>query len=108
MSETGEVLGSYVDVFGNEKAIDPQTRQALERAFNRDCRDYDVTFGNMQLALNAEDPGYATVTVRTIYTCQPRTAQAAQPQAIQELFVLRKLGEGWLIDSAGTMDAGRR
>jgi (1->4)-alpha-D-glucan 1-alpha-D-glucosylmutase len=32
MSEAGEVLGSYVDVFGNEKAIDPQTRGALERA----------------------------------------------------------------------------
>lgn len=85
-----------------------ESRQALERAFNRDCRDYDVTFGNMQLALNAEDPTYATVTVRTVYTCQPKTAQAAQPQAVQELFVLRKLGEGWLIDSAGTMDAGRR
>ena len=35
MSESGEVLGSYVDVFGNEKAIDPQTRQALERALGR-------------------------------------------------------------------------
>jgi (1->4)-alpha-D-glucan 1-alpha-D-glucosylmutase len=32
MSEAGEVLGSYVDVFGNEKPIDPQTRDALERA----------------------------------------------------------------------------
>jgi eukaryotic-like serine/threonine-protein kinase len=85
-----------------------ETRQALDRAFSRDCRDYDVTFGNMQLALNADDPTYATVTVRTVYTCQPRTAQAAQPQAVQELFVLRKLGEGWLIDSAGTMDSARR
>ncbi len=84
-----------------------ETRQALERAFSRDCRDYDVTFGNMQLALNGDDPSYATVTVRTIYTCQPKTAQAAQPQAVQELFVMRKLGEGWLIDSAGTMDAAR-
>jgi hypothetical protein len=85
-----------------------ETRQALDRAFSRDCRDYDVTFGNMQLALNADDPTYATVTVRAVYTCQPRTAQAAQPQAVQELFVLRKLGEGWLIDSAGTMDTARR
>jgi serine/threonine-protein kinase len=85
-----------------------ETRQALDRAFSRDCRDYDVTFGNMQLALNADDPTYATVTVRTVYTCQPRTAQAAQPQAVQELFVLRKLGDGWLIDTAGTMDSARR
>jgi (1->4)-alpha-D-glucan 1-alpha-D-glucosylmutase len=35
MSESGEVLGSYVDVFGNEKAIDPDTRQALERALGK-------------------------------------------------------------------------
>ena len=85
-----------------------ESRQALERAFSRDCRDYDVTFGNLQLALNAEDPTYATVTVRSVYTCQPKTAQAAQPQAVQDVFVLRKLGDGWLIDSIGTMDAGRR
>jgi predicted Ser/Thr protein kinase len=85
-----------------------ESRQALERAFGRDCRDYDVTFGNLQLALNADDPTYATVTVRSIYTCQPKTAQAAQPQAVQDVFVMRKLGEGWLIDSIGTLDAGRR
>jgi serine/threonine protein kinase len=85
-----------------------ESRQALERAFGRDCRDYDVTFGNLQLALNADDPTYATVTVRSVYTCQPKTAQAAQPQAVQDVFILRKLGDGWLIDSIGTMEAGRR
>jgi hypothetical protein len=89
-------------------SVPRETRQALDRAFSRDCRDYDVTFGNMQLALNADDPTYATVTVRTVYTCQPRTAQAARPEAVQELFVLRKLGDGWLIDTAGTMDSARR
>ena len=76
-----------------------ESRQALERAFGRDCRDYDVTFGNIELALSPEDPTYATVTVRSIYTCQPKTAQAAQPQVVQDFFVLRKLGDGWLIDS---------
>ncbi len=76
-----------------------ESRQKLERTFSRDCRDYDVTFGNMVLALNPEDPTYATVTVRSLYTCQPKTAQAAQPQAVQDFFVLRKLGDGWLIDS---------
>jgi serine/threonine-protein kinase len=89
-------------------SIPRETRQALDRAFTRDCRDYDVTFGNMLLALNADDPTYATVTVRSTYTCQPKGAQAAQPQSIQELFVLRKLGDGWLIDSAGVMDTNRR
>jgi hypothetical protein len=85
-----------------------ESRQGLERAFTRDCRDYDATFGNMQLALNKDDPTYATVTVRTTYTCQPKTAQPAQPQSVQELFVLRKLGDGWLIESAGTMDTTPR
>jgi serine/threonine-protein kinase len=85
-----------------------ESRQALERAFSRDCRDYDVTFGNLQLALNADDPTYATVTVRSVYTCQPKTAQAAQPQAVQDVFVMRKLGDGWLIDSIGTMNAGKK
>jgi hypothetical protein len=89
-------------------SIPRETRQALDRAFTRDCRDYDVTFGNMQLALNADDPSYATVTVRSTYTCQPKGAQAAQPQSMQELFVLRKLGDGWLIDSLGVMDTNRR
>jgi hypothetical protein len=87
-------------------SIPRETRQRLERTFNRDCRDYDVTFGNMQPALN-DDPTYATVTVRTTYTCQPKGAQAAQQASVQELFVLRKLGDAWLIESAGTMDAPR-
>jgi len=87
-------------------SIPRETRQRLERTFTRDCRDYDVTFGNMQPALN-DDPTYATVTVRTTYTCQPKGAQAAQQASVQELFVLRKLGDAWLIESAGTMDAPR-
>ena len=85
-----------------------ETRQRLERAFSRDCRDYDVTFGNMQLALDADNPTLATVTVRTVYTCQPKGAQGPQSQAVQDVFAMRKLGDGWLIDSAGTMDAARR
>jgi serine/threonine protein kinase len=87
-------------------SIPRETRQRLERTFTRDCRDYDVTFGNMQPALN-DDPTYATVTVRTTYSCQPKGAQAAQQASVQELFVLRKLGDAWLIESAGTMDAPR-
>ena len=27
-----EILESYVDVFGNERTIDPQTRRALEKS----------------------------------------------------------------------------
>jgi hypothetical protein len=84
-----------------------EDRQKLERAF-RDCRDFDVTFGNMQMALDAEEPTLATVTVRSVYTCQPKTAQAAQPQAVQDVFAMRKLGDGWLIDTTGMMNDRRR
>jgi (1->4)-alpha-D-glucan 1-alpha-D-glucosylmutase len=38
MSESSEVLASYVDVFGNERAIDPGTRLALERALGTQKR----------------------------------------------------------------------
>jgi serine/threonine-protein kinase len=84
-----------------------ETGQRLDRQF-RDCRDYDVTFGNMQLSFSPDDPTSATVTVRTTYTCQPRTGQSAQPQAVQDIFLLRKVAGEWLIDSAGMMDTAKR
>jgi hypothetical protein len=93
-----------LDVF---PSLPREDRQKLERAF-RDCRDFDVSFGNMQMALDAADPTLATVTVRSVYTCQPKTAQAAQPQAVQDVFAMRKIEDGWLIDSTGMMNAGRR
>jgi serine/threonine protein kinase len=85
-----------------------ETGQQLDRAFRRDCRAYDVTFLNPQVSLVADDPTAATVTVRTTYTCQPKSAQAAQPQTVQDVFQLRKVSGEWLIDSAGTMDTNRR
>lgn len=84
-----------------------ETGQRLDRQF-RDCRDYDVTFGNMQLSFSPDDPTSATVTVRTTYTCQPRTGQGAQPQSVQDVFLLRKVGGEWLIDNAGMMDTAKR
>ena len=50
----------------------------------------------------------ATVTVRTTYQCQPKTGQAPEPQAVQDIFMLRKVGGEWLIDSTGMMDNARR
>jgi predicted Ser/Thr protein kinase len=84
-----------------------ETGQRLDKNF-RDCRAYDVTFGNMQVALAADDPTAATVTVRTTYQCQPKTGQAPEPQAVQDIFILRKVGGEWLIDSTGMMDTARR
>jgi eukaryotic-like serine/threonine-protein kinase len=88
-------------------SLDRDVRQALDKQFKA-CRDFDVTFGNMQLALSSDDPSSATVTVRTVYTCQPDTKQAAQPQAVQDVFVLRKVGDEWLIDSMGLMGTPKR
>jgi hypothetical protein len=111
-----QVLGEYQSAYRDRNVksllkiyptLPRETRQSLEKMFSRDCRDVDVTFGNPQLALNAEDPTYATVTVRSTYTCQPKSAQQAIPSSMQEVFALRKLGDGWLIESAGAMDARR-
>ena len=84
-----------------------ETGQRLDRQF-RSCRAYDVSFLNVQVALAADDSTAATVTTRTNYTCQPNTGQAPEPQAVQDVFVLRKVGGEWLIESAGMMDTARR
>jgi formylglycine-generating enzyme required for sulfatase activity len=81
--------------------------QSLDRQF-RACRAFDVTFGNMQVALEVDDPTAATVRVRTTYTCQPPTSQARQSQTVEDVFVLRKVGGGWLIDRTGRMDSAVR
>jgi len=82
-----------------------ERKQAIERSF-KDCRDYDVEFTNFRMSLS-DDPSFASVRVRTTYTCQPRTGQSAQPQTIEEVFELEKVDSAWLIESAGTMNSGR-
>ena len=84
-----------------------ETGQKLDRSFN-DCRAYEVSFLNPQVALAPDDPTSATVNVRSTYTCQPRSRQPAQPASVQDVFLLRKLGDAWLIENAGVMDTGRR
>jgi hypothetical protein len=84
-----------------------ETRQGLERQF-KNCRSYDVTFGNIQVAFNADDSTAATVTVRTTYTCQPKSGQGAQPGQSQDFFTMVKVGGEWLIDNANALDGARR
>jgi hypothetical protein len=84
-----------------------ETGQDLDRQF-RSCRAFDVTFGNVQLALAADDATAATIRVQTTYTCQPVTGQRVQPQTVDDVFVLRKIGDEWLFDRTGRMDVGRR
>jgi hypothetical protein len=112
-----QALTRYQEAFRNRSVKDLQaiypsipreTRQAIERQFTRDCGGYDVTYGNLQLAPVADDPTAATVTVRTTYTCQPRTGQGGQPNTVQDIFALRKVGGAWLIDNMGVMDTAKR
>jgi eukaryotic-like serine/threonine-protein kinase len=109
-------LNRYQDAYRNKsvkalQAVYPslprETGQRLDRQF-RSCRAYDVAFLNVQVALAADDSTAATVTTRTNYTCQPNTGQAPEPQAVQDVFVLRKVDGEWLIDSAGMMDTAQR
>jgi hypothetical protein len=74
--------------------------QSLNRAFTRDCRAYDFSYLNPRFALTADDPTSATVTAQTSYTCQPRSGKAAEGVSGQEVFLLRKTGDTWLIDRA--------
>jgi hypothetical protein len=84
-----------------------ETRQALEKQF-RNCRAFDVTYGNMQVLLGANDPTSATVNVQTTYTCTPKSNQAPQSASEQGVFVLKKVGAEWLIERTGSLDASRR
>jgi hypothetical protein len=74
--------------------------QRLARQF-KDCRTYDVTFGNIRPSFVEGDPTSATVAVQTTYTCEPRSRQASQPQTVQDFFSLKKFGDEWLIDRLG-------
>jgi hypothetical protein len=80
-------------------SIPREARQKLDRTF-KECRAYDVSLLNPQLALGADDPTSATVTTRSTYTCQPRSAQGAEAVSGQEVFLLRKYGDAWLVDRA--------
>jgi serine/threonine-protein kinase len=83
-----------------------ETEQALRRQFNA-CRSFDVSFADVNVALVGDDAKVANVTAQTTYTCTPKSRQAPQPQAVSDVFVLRKLGDNWLIDSRGMMETRR-
>jgi hypothetical protein len=109
-------LNRFQDAYRNRSIRDLQAvypslpreeRQALERSFGRDCGAVDFTYLNPQFGLNADDPTSATVTMRTTFTCQPRTGQRAQIVAGQQVFILRKAGDTWLVDRIITDPATR-
>jgi serine/threonine-protein kinase len=83
------------------------TRQTMQRAF-ADCVVYDVTFGNMQVALDGADPTQAQVDVRSTHTCTPNSGGRQTTTSQHDLFKLRKNGDAWQIDSAARMPSAGR
>jgi tetratricopeptide (TPR) repeat protein len=85
------------------KAVYPtlprEAEQSLNRSFDKDCRVYDFSYVNPRFALT-DDPTSATVTALTTYTCQPRSRQADQVISGQEVFMMRKAGDVWLVERA--------
>ena len=84
-----------------------EASQRLERTF-RDCSAYDFSYLNPQFSMSSDDPSTATMRTLSTYTCQPRSAQAAQTVSGQEIFVFRKVGDDWLIESALMATPGRK
>jgi len=84
-------------------SLQREARQALERAF-RDCRAYDVGFGEMEFLLNPSDATAAQVTVPTTYSCTVRTGQRPQVASQRDVFVLRKRAGTWIIERTGSVN----
>jgi hypothetical protein len=98
-------IDALVQIYPN---LPRERRQKLAESFQRDCRQYDVTLGNYNLTISPKDPTLATVMTRSVYTCFPGTGQDPRESSVDEMFELRKLGDGWIINNTGTMDMGRR
>jgi predicted Ser/Thr protein kinase len=84
-----------------------EARQDLERQF-KECRAFDLSFGNVNVSLSADDPTAATVNVLSTYQCQPRTGQKPISYDQQDVFQLRKVSGEWIIERTGAMNNGRR
>jgi hypothetical protein len=87
-------------------ALPRETSQSLDRAF-KDCRAYDVSFGQIQFLIDPNDATAAQVIAESTYTCQPRTGQKAVPATQRDIFVLRKKSDSWIFDSTGSIDQSR-
>jgi hypothetical protein len=84
-----------------------EARQDLERQF-KECRSFDLSFGNLNVSLSTDDPTAATVNVLSTYQCQPRTGQKPISYDQQDVFQLRKVSGEWVIERTGAMNSGRR
>jgi len=73
-------------------------RTALQQTFTRDCRAFDVTFGDPDILTNADGTG-AQVTVEATYSCTPVTGQKAQRATTRDVYQMKKVGDLWQIAS---------
>ena len=79
-------------------ALPRETGQAMQRSFD-DCLVYEVTFADMQVDLNPADAALAQVDVRSTHVCTPNSGGRQTTTTEHDLFILRKDGDEWRIDS---------
>jgi hypothetical protein len=82
------------------------TRRSMEQAF-ADCIVYEVTFSEMQVALDPTDPTRGQVDLRSIHQCTPSSGGRQTNIAHRDLFSLKKSGDAWEIESAAAASADR-
>jgi serine/threonine-protein kinase len=82
-----------------------EATQELRKNFDA-CRSYDLTFGNIEIALS-DPPVTAVATVQSTYLCQPPTRQKGVPFTVEDLFQLRKIAGAWVIDRLALNDTRR-
>ena len=71
----------------------------MQRAFSN-CLVYEVTFADMQVAMNPTDATLAQVDVRSTHTCTPNSSGRQTTTDQRDVFTLRKNGDTWSIDDA--------
>jgi serine/threonine-protein kinase len=110
------LMGKYQDGY-RELSVDkllevyprmPRERQQQLRKDFSQYRGCEVQFLSRTVSYADNDPNRATVTARSSYSCQPRTRQPLLTYSMDEIFQVEKFGNGWLIQTTGSLDAGRR
>jgi serine/threonine-protein kinase len=81
-----------------------EIRQTMQKTFDA-CLVYEVTFADLQVAWKETAPTQAEVDVRSTHTCTPNSNARQTTTAHHDVFLLRKNGENWVIDSVAPVAA---
>jgi hypothetical protein len=86
------------------KRIFPRLPDGLKNAItdNKVCRSYVLRIGSSTVL--RDEPDAAWIKAETSYDCKPQTAQGDRIVRMSEVFGLRRLPEGWVIDSIAAVD----